>query len=155
MTLRPGRRALQLVFANWSHIPFDPSVASAIIKISVNEAPRRWSHRIFLSTRRRWRTRPQIETVAIRVSAPAAMNAASQSDHLTGCASGLRDQAMHETGVPPAVLLFQILPRAIYGCIGAHESKKGHVRAIRCTDRDVCCGLVAHAGTVAKPRIYR
>src|SRR5262245_51727529 len=35
VTLPPGQHTLQLVFANWSHIPFDPPVQSAVIKITV------------------------------------------------------------------------------------------------------------------------
>jgi len=35
LTLPPGQHTLQLVFANWSHIPFDPPIASPVIKITV------------------------------------------------------------------------------------------------------------------------
>jgi Domain of unknown function (DUF4399) len=35
VTLPPGPHTLQLVFANWSHIPFDPPVQSPVIKITV------------------------------------------------------------------------------------------------------------------------
>jgi hypothetical protein len=35
VTLPAGQHSLQLVFANWSHISFDPPVASPVIKITV------------------------------------------------------------------------------------------------------------------------
>jgi hypothetical protein len=35
VTLPAGQHSLQLVFANWSHIPFDPPVMSPVIKITV------------------------------------------------------------------------------------------------------------------------
>jgi hypothetical protein len=35
VTLPAGQHTLQLVFANWSHIPFDPPVQSAVIKVTV------------------------------------------------------------------------------------------------------------------------
>lgn len=35
VTLPPGQHTLQLVFANWSHIPFDPPLVSPVIKITV------------------------------------------------------------------------------------------------------------------------
>ena len=35
VTLPAGQHTLQLVFANWSHIPFDPPVQSPVIKITV------------------------------------------------------------------------------------------------------------------------
>jgi len=35
VTLPPGQHTLQLVFANWSHIPHDPPVMSEIINITV------------------------------------------------------------------------------------------------------------------------
>ena len=35
VTLPAGLHTLQLVFANWSHIPFDPPVMSPVIKITI------------------------------------------------------------------------------------------------------------------------
>jgi hypothetical protein len=35
LTLPPGQHTLQLVLANWSHIPFDPPIVSPVIKITV------------------------------------------------------------------------------------------------------------------------
>jgi hypothetical protein len=35
VTLPAGPHSLQLVFANWSHIPFDPPVMSPVVKITV------------------------------------------------------------------------------------------------------------------------
>lgn len=35
VTLPPGKHTLQLEFANWSHIPFDPPVQSAVITVNV------------------------------------------------------------------------------------------------------------------------
>jgi hypothetical protein len=35
VTLPPGKHTLQLVFANWSHIPFDPPVVSPVITVTV------------------------------------------------------------------------------------------------------------------------
>ena len=36
LTLPPGKHTLQLVLANWTHIPFDPPVQSEVISITVN-----------------------------------------------------------------------------------------------------------------------
>jgi hypothetical protein len=38
LTLPPGKHTLQLVLANWTHIPFDPPVQSEVISITVNGA---------------------------------------------------------------------------------------------------------------------
>jgi hypothetical protein len=38
MTLPPGKHTLQLVLANWTHIPFDPPVQSEVITITVSGA---------------------------------------------------------------------------------------------------------------------
>lgn len=35
VTLPPGKHTLQLVLGNWSHVPFDPPVASDVISITV------------------------------------------------------------------------------------------------------------------------
>jgi len=35
VTLPAGQHTLQLVFANWSHIPFDPPIVSPVIRITV------------------------------------------------------------------------------------------------------------------------
>ena len=35
LTLPPGEHTLQLVFANWSHVPFDPPIMSPIITVTV------------------------------------------------------------------------------------------------------------------------
>jgi hypothetical protein len=35
VTLPPGKHTLQLVFANWSHVPFDPPVVSPVITVTV------------------------------------------------------------------------------------------------------------------------
>ena len=35
VTLPPGKHTLQLVLGNWSHIPFDPPIASKVITITV------------------------------------------------------------------------------------------------------------------------
>jgi Domain of unknown function (DUF4399) len=38
VTLPPGKHTLQLVLADWSHVPFNPSVQSAVITINVKPA---------------------------------------------------------------------------------------------------------------------
>jgi hypothetical protein len=35
LTLTPGKHTLQLVFADWSHIPFDPPLVSPVITVTV------------------------------------------------------------------------------------------------------------------------
>ncbi|HLY58848.1 MAG TPA: DUF4399 domain-containing protein, partial [Stellaceae bacterium] len=35
VTLPPGKHTLQLVLANWSHVPFDPPIASPVITVTV------------------------------------------------------------------------------------------------------------------------
>jgi Domain of unknown function (DUF4399) len=38
LTLPPGKHTLQLVLADWSHVPFNPSVQSAVITVIVKPA---------------------------------------------------------------------------------------------------------------------
>jgi uncharacterized protein DUF4399 len=38
VTLPPGKHTLQLVLADWSHVPFNPSVQSAVITVNVKAA---------------------------------------------------------------------------------------------------------------------
>ncbi len=38
VTLPPGKHTLQLVLANWTHIPFNPPVQSEVISITVKDA---------------------------------------------------------------------------------------------------------------------
>lgn len=35
VTLPPGQHTLQLVLGDWSHVPFDPPIMSAVITVTV------------------------------------------------------------------------------------------------------------------------